>query len=241
MNIKINRTREGLKKYPMHSHSYYEIMLYLSGDGHLRTPEKDYPFSRGTIIIVPPNTKHGSVSEKGFKNISIGGDFSHLFYFKNTVVLKDNSEKEGTLLANIIYNNRFKDSAYLSAVCSAFIQFILHNLNLEDDIGSAVNDLVSNITQNFNDSNINLKQLLINSGYAEDYIRAQFKKITGKTPNAFLTEIRITHACFLIDIYKNTYSFAEIAEKCGYVDYSYFSRKFKSVVGKSPQAYVKNS
>ena len=76
------------------------------------------------------------------------------------------------------------------------------------------------------------------SGYAEDYIRAQFKKFTGKTPTEFLTKIRIYHACYLIDAYKNTLSLAEIAEKCGYTDYVYFSRRFKHIMGISPREYM---
>ena len=34
---------------------------------------------------------------------------------------------------------------------------------------------------------------------------------------------------------------AEIAEKCGYTDYIYFSRKFKQITGKSPRAYMEDN
>ncbi len=75
------------------------------------------------------------------------------------------------------------------------------------------------------------------SGYSEDYVRAMFKKSTGKTPIGLLTEMRINHACLLIDMYKKTLSLSEIAEKCGYTDYIYFSRRFKELVGVSPLKY----
>jgi AraC-like DNA-binding protein len=79
--------------------------------------------------------------------------------------------------------------------------------------------------------------LLQKSGYAEDYIRSHFKKVTGKTPNGFLTDIRIKHATFLIEIYANTLSLQSIAEQCGYLDYVYFSKTFKSILGVSPKEY----
>ena len=39
------------------------------------------------------------------------------------------------------------------------------------------------------------------------------------------------------DIYQDNLSLSEIAEKCGYLDYVYFSKKFKSVMGLSPREY----
>ena len=68
-------------------------------------------------------------------------------------------------------------------------------------------------------------------------IRSCFKVATGKTPNEFLTDVRIKHACFLINIYHNELSLAEISERCGYLDYIYFLKKFKSVTGVSPREY----
>jgi len=44
----------------------------------------------------------------------------------------------------------------------------------------------------------------------------------------------------LIDLYRSTLSLQEIAERCGYTDYVYFSKKFKEVTGVSPRDYKKN-
>jgi len=51
----------------MHKHNNYEIMFYLCGTGNLRTQNKDYSFSPGSIIVVPPGIEHGSTSKDGFK------------------------------------------------------------------------------------------------------------------------------------------------------------------------------
>lgn len=82
-------------------------------------------------------------------------------------------------------------------------------------------------------------EALIKSGYAEDYIRNRFKAKTGKTPTQFLTDIRIKRACFLIEVYKSSYSLTEISEQCGFTDYIYFSKRFKSITGFSPAEYKK--
>ena len=75
MNLQINRTSDGVVQYPIHTHSHYEIMYYLEGEGHMRTEEGDFPFGAGTVIIMQPCVGHGSASKNGFRNISILGEF----------------------------------------------------------------------------------------------------------------------------------------------------------------------
>lgn len=239
MSLQINCTEEGIKTYPIHKHCDYEVMLYLSGNGYLRTSKKKYPFSPGTIIIVPPYVEHGSTSEDGFKNISVCGEFNHLFCFDAPVSFKDNQNQEGKKLAELIYDNRYGKEEYLLSLCTAYIQYLLQNIELENEIGSCIREIIAEISKNAFDYRFNTTETLLKSGYAEDYIRYYFKKITGKTPIGFLTEIRIKHACFLIDIYNQTLSMLQIAELCGFVDYIYFSKRFKSIVGISPSEYRK--
>lgn len=237
MNLLINCTDDGVKTYPLHSHKNYEIMLYLSGNGFLRTSKKQYPFSHGTIIIVPPYIEHGSTSKDGFKNISISGDFHHLLTFTEPVSLCDNKKLEGEMLAKMIFDNRYGNKNYLSSLSTSYIYYLLQNIQTENNIGMCVREIISEISNNAFNFNINTTDILLKSGYAEDYIRSHFKKITGKTPIEFLTEIRIKHACFLIDTSTETSSMAEISEQCGFTDYVYFSKKFKSIVGASPIDY----
>lgn len=237
MELQINCTQDGIKTYPPHKHNNYEIMFYLQGTGHLRTRNCDFGFQPGSIIIVPPGTEHGSVSKNGFKNISIGGDFENLLHFEEIITLFDNSQNEGRQLATMLYNNRHKNNDFISKLCSAYIHFILQYVNVTDSIGKSVNEIMNKIADGFYDCDLNLRHLLQESGYAEDYIRSHFKKITGKTPNEYLANIRIQHAVFLIDIYADTLSLQQTAEQCGYTDYVYFSKKFKSIKGISPREY----
>ena len=239
MNFKINCTQDGVVRYPMHTHNNYEIMLYLEGEGYMHTELGDIPFETGAIIIVPPNIKHGSVSENGFKNISVEGDFDGYFNFDTVKSFSDNDAQEGKMLASMIYENRYGNSIYLSSLCTAYLCFLTGRVEIDSTIRRSVRKIILEISHKAFDSQIDLSLILRGSGYSEDYIRSCFKKITGKTPNEFLTDIRIKHACFLIDIYRNKLSLTEISEQCGYLDYIYFSKKFKSIMGVSPREYQK--
>lgn len=237
MNYNINCTQDGVMKYPMHTHKKYEIMLYLEGEGYMRTERGGVPFRPGTVIIVPPDIPHGSISENGFKNISIEGEFEGYLHFDTVVSFLDNDAGEGAMLARLIYENRYGNIAYLTSLCTSYVCFLTQRLEIEDPFRHSIKKIMMKISEKAFDPEINLALILQRSGYSEDYIRSGFKKITRKTPNEFLTDVRIRHACFLIDIYKQELSLSEIAERCGYLDYIYFSKKFKSIMGVSPKNF----
>lgn len=228
------------KTFSLHKHNLYEIIIYLRGTGLFYTPDQKIPVKSGSIIVVPPGVMHDTTPYDDLQSIRLSGKEMNLFFnFSTLITLTDNKKQEGALLAKMIYDNRYGNSEYFSALCSAYMRFISQNLTMQNHIDSAVGDIVREITDNFHECDINLNTILNKSGYAEDYIRAQFKRIIGKTPTSFLTDIRIKHACFLIDTYQNARPLSEIALRCGYTDYVYFSRKFKSVMGISPQKYKK--
>ena len=237
MSYKINRTQGGVIQYPMHTHKNHEIMLYLDGKGYMRTELGNIPFEVGTIVIVPPNIKHGSTSGNGFRNISIEGDFEAYFRFDTVKSFEDNETQEGKMLAEMIYENRYGNDTYLASLCTAYVCFLMQRFELDSTMQRSVKKITDEISQNAFDPQVDLALILSQSGYSEDYVRSCFKKITGKTPSEFLTDIRIKHACFLIDIYKNKISLSEISERCGYLDYIYFSKRFKLVMGMSPREY----
>ena len=240
MDTKVNKTLNGTKSYPSHSHKRYEIMHYLKGRGIMRTNAGDIPFSEGTVIVIPPRVFHGSVSEDEFVNISIESDFGGVLLFDSPVAINCQSNDEGNSLLSLIWENRHGSNAYLDALCSAYAQYLMTVVGIEGNLQRSISDIVREISDNAFDAETDITRILKQSGYAEDYVRAAFKRVTGKTPTGFLTEMRIKHACHLIDIYGASVSLSEIARACGYTDYVYFSKRFKSLVGASPEQYRKS-
>lgn len=235
MSFLINRIRE---QTPPHQHNNYEIIVCTGGAGTFHSMGMDIFVSPGTMIIVPPGAVHSSNTDSYFERIYISGAFSHIFNITSPAVILDNSENEGTLLANMIFNNRYANQEYVATLASALAYFLLQSRKAEDNMSMIIEDIINKITSGFYDCNLNLCALLRKSGYAEDYVRAQFKKVTGKTPTEFLTKVRIDHARYLIDVYKSTLSLSEIAVKCGYTDYIHFLKRFKHITGMSPRNYL---
>ena len=224
--------------YSLHSHNVPEIIVYCNIDnGLMCTASKAYPCQNGDIAIIPPGVLHGTKSDKLINSICIRGDFLNFPPLDNVIIIKDNASKEALTLANLIYNNRFSNNEYLLSLCNALINFLTMNMNLKTDADKAVSEIISEISDSFSDPYLSTGKILDQSGYARDYIRSHFKKITNKTPTEFLTEVRINHACFLISVYQGSVALSEIALQCGYSDYIYFSRNFKLVMGVSPKEY----
>lgn len=235
----ISITPPGIKDYPLHQHPTWEVMYYLSGTGHLATNGDDIPFEPGSIMIVPPQTVHGSVSQNGFVNISISGDFGHLFHFETITAQKDDPYMHCGDLARLIYENRYASAECVAALCNAYAHFLLKNAEYKKPISIALDKILEAVTLHFYDSAFDITALLQQSGYAEDYIRSEFKKATTMSPIDFLTKVRIDHAIKLIEIYADGIRIAELAELCGFNDPIYFSRRFRQLTGYAPLQYQK--
>lgn len=240
MNVlAVNKTPEQTQSYPLHIHQHWEIMYYTKGEGVLKTDTTPIQFKTGTIIIVPPNVSHGSTSKKEFINISIGGDFDNYFISQKPILLSDNDRFEGKILAELIFKNRYSDNKYLSSLCLAYINFLLLNIEYENDIKRRINEIILNLTDNYTNSTLSTTDILKKSGYAEDYIRNEFKKQTGLTPIKYLTKSRIEHSKRLFQIYGDSVTVSQVAIKSGFSDPVYFSKKFKQFTGVSPEKYRK--
>lgn len=223
--------------FPLHAHDGYEIIYYFNIKGELQTDQGQFPLSSGMISILPPNTMHRSDAKEGFTAIAMRGPFGNLLQFKCPLLVCDNADHDAEALIRMIFRNRFSSKDYLTTLIEAFLHFILQNSNPEDALTRAVRKIANELSEHFYDCNLTPVTLLKESGYAEDYIRAHFKKIIGKSPGSFLNSLRIDHARYLIEVYNGALALSEISERCGFTDYVFFSKKFKEQVGLSPKEY----
>lgn len=229
---------EGELGYPLHTHDHYEIIHYFEGEGLLRSACVDLPLAPGNIILIPPGIPHGTDSRDGFRAMMMVGKFENLFTFAEPTLVRDNEAGDADALARMILRNRLLQGEYLSALEEAYLRFILQNSEFEDAITQAVRRIANEISERFLEDTLSPASLLNGSGYAEDYIRAHFKKVVGKTPTEFLTALRIDHAVYMIGLYGKVLTLSEIALRCGFSDYVYFSKKFKQYTGLAPRKYI---
>ena len=154
------------------------------------------------------------------------------------------SVKYTEILSNIIEVQNKKDFGYeidLKCGMLMLLKQILTDVRLrvtggEQGGGDGLSAITQYILDNFAE-NISFDALSHIFGYSYSNFRKLFKKKSGKSPNEFLTDIRIKKAAELL--YSGKYTIGEISYMVGYDDSAYFSRLFKKKKGVSPREFVR--
>ena len=90
------------------------------------------------------------------------------------------------------------------------------------------------VKQNFN-AQIKLQDVADLSNLSTSAFCRYFKKCTGKTFMDYVKEIRISHACHLLQYKK--YTITEVSFRCGYNNMANFNRQFRQITMRSPKEY----
>ncbi|GIN93025.1 hypothetical protein J6TS1_16700 [Siminovitchia terrae] len=107
---------------------------------------------------------------------------------------------------------------------------INHNKQMLKSVQKAINY----IDQHF-DQQITLEEVSNHVSLSANYFSNMFKKTTGCALVEYISKLRVERAkVMLMDL---SYTVYQIANKVGYNDSRYFSRVFKSLVGKTPSQY----
>jgi AraC-like DNA-binding protein len=141
-----------------------------------------------------------------------------------------------------------KDRHFYQAGCKAFFMEILYHMAIhfksseilkwefvrQQQRSLRLKKLFDHISQHFEDK-LTIPDAASMVGMSEPQFMKVFKKVSGMTLVSYLNHVRLSQAaCFL----KQTdWSIAEVANRVGFADQSYFDKRFKRSFGHSPKAY----
>ncbi len=101
--------------------------------------------------------------------------------------------------------------------------------SLAQEISAFIENNVKSITS--------LDSICKEFNYSKNYIIRVFNKEFGVSPIAYINEIKLKRASYLLE--STSQSITEIAQECGFNDYPYFYKRFYAKTGVSPQVYRK--
>ena len=231
---------------PPHFANTIEILLTKGIEGNILINENRENFQEKSAFYIPPGTIH---SMKYLK----GGDFIVCFQI-NIEKLKEYIDLENILLADgfiiessycCIDFDRLYDNIDTLKTCKSVRKEIVCILNIFDcfrkqneQIDSPVNSKMKAIilyVENNYQNKITLESISSELGYHKNYFSSLFKKTMGVSFQKYLNNVRISHACNILQYNSMT----ETCEKCGFSDESYFIKVFKDTLGITPLQYVK--
>ena len=83
---------------------------------------------------------------------------------------------------------------------------------------------------------ITVEDLAAYTGYSRSHFYRVFLQLTGKSPHAYLLDLRIRTALRMLQ--NGNISVKEVSSACGFPDVSYFCKVFRRFCGTTPSSFL---
>lgn len=249
----------------LHQHEEIQLCFIVEGGGKLIVGDTIGYYQKGDVMIIGSHLPHVFISDYSTKSSrmltlfftkdSFGTEFFELeelkdlqqFFKRSIHGFKAISEEEQMKALFLQLENSSKLNQFLillqlmklTSNCDfQSLSSFIYDKKYSDIEGKRMRH-VFEYTMNHFDGEISLQTISEVANMTKNAFCKYFKKRTNKTYIQFLNELRIEHACQLLQS-KNENSIAEIAEASGFSNISNFNRQFKTNLGMTPLAYRKD-
>ena len=162
----------------------------------------------------------------------------------NQLPTKFPAEQCGELknIINRIYDCYTIDTEFSSLMVKSQLYLLLaylHQTACEDKLpflhyNTSIKEAIRYIHKHL-DRDLSIQTVAQWVGLSPKYFQKVFRESTGKTPNEYIIEEKLTKAKALLR--QTDKAISDIAFECGFTNFSYFSRMFKKRLNKTPQEY----
>ena len=231
----VGKSSHSLLSFPMHKHDRWELICNFSGCGNMTAGNQTFPFSEGTVVLLPPSTQHEKTSELGFEDHYV--QFTGCNFEEKTYILDADPSGHVFNLIRLLCGIWFDgtDRTVCNDLFAGLMGLLLPALTQKQN--RFVQQLRRRITEEFTDPDLHLLTLMTEIPINADHLRRLFKQEVGQTPQEYLTRLRLEHAMTLLR--NENLSVSEAAFRSGFYDPLYFSRVFRKHMGVSPTKWKK--
>ena len=252
-----------------HWHQEMEAVVLTHGSLVFAAGNRKYTLQEGEGFFINSGALHGawSVDTTGcqfhslvFHPRLVGGDENSVFFQNYVRPLMENAQLEGVVLSPRIswqadaiaaIENAWQACAreplgYEFQVRTNLSQLLclLQSANpggapnkMQLRAAERIKNMLRYIHENFN-QDLNTTSIAKSTGVSESECLRCFRNIIGTTPIQYLRQYRVQRSAQLLT---NTQEpVADIAQRCGFQDVSYFTKTFRELRGCTPSEYRKN-
>ena len=245
-----------VSQFNMHTHDYYEIYCFLSGNTKFFVEGHIYPLKSGDILVMKRAEAHSLLfnSQVPYERIVV--------HFTAESIVEDVRNDIVNFLENrpLGQKNRYSSSQfketnwmyYLNRMCqtddqrqkSVYLTVLLSELKdrfaeikAQEVSDGGVMEIVNYINANLT-GNLNLDILCNRFFISKSHINRKFKILIGTTVWEYITTKRLLLAKELI---RGGTPPTEVFLRCGFKDYCTFFRSYKTKFGVSPKSDSKKN
>lgn len=236
-----------------HSHHFTEIFFIKSGSGYMQIENSKIPITPNSLILIGAQVLHTEISDtdtpldyyvlgvEGLRvNTSNENEYSILDVSSNAILVRQCFE-------NILHEIQDKLTGY-AEICQHYLSILVllicrknmvsYEVVLPQNSSRECHKAKQYIDENYADK-ITLDSLSETCNLNKYYLSHKFTELYGKSPMAYLNEVRIAAAK---DLLKTTnHSIEEIALTTGFSSNSYFSQTFQKHCQMSPNKFRQHS
>ncbi len=222
--------------HPSHQHDVWELVLYTSGTGAITVGDHPVPFTTGTIVCLPPFVPHFESSPAGYTNFFL--IFSQFTSPKPgiPVFTDDSSRSFHQLCMQLLKEFNLRQDGW-QVICDGLADLLMRYLDRWTAASAPepeADRLRHLLVEHMHESGFTVGDAMASLSCSSDHARRVFLRVTGSTPTAYLTNLRMQAAKRLLAAGALVH---EAGEQVGLPDPYYFSRVFRRCEGVSPLQY----
>lgn len=218
-------------------HDYWEMLHVMHGTGDmLGDPPVRFALAPGMTVLIPPDYPHLEVSSIPIDIIWVGLGGSRVEQL-TADGFRTATDSEAGPFFEVLWQQSRRGSGLLGPELDGLALTLLGRLLRRGAEGSSpATSRVERAIRLFSEqyaADISMPEVAADLGWSEGHFYRAFRAHTGRTPVAFLRDVRIRQAVNWLG--NSDLSVSRIARLAGFRDPRYFSRVFRTVTGHAPR------
>ena len=249
------RTTTSVEMMSAHFHGFYEIYYLRRGSMRYVISDDIVEVNEGEVVLIPAGVIHNTVYdgtpiERYLINFPADyvteGDLLSVFEGKHLSLSAREIVIFEELFKKLERESRRVDR-YSEILAKRYVEEILiclirHGMRHEPLPSDAYTSIMHSAMKYINDAYataITLDELAGKYSLSRSFFSRKFREVTGFGLSEYITVVRIKNAARLL--YEKKMNVTDAAFAVGYNDSSYFTSKFKKIMGVTPLKYAKNN
>ncbi|MFJ7974311.1 AraC family transcriptional regulator [Peribacillus sp. JNUCC 23] len=216
------------REFDSHQHDFGQFLFPLQGSLDLQTKWQNINLNSDYCFYLPPECNHMYRSTD--RNEFLILDIPNHYLPSKTESMYMKLDKQWSSIRFLLLEEA-KDQENITAALDDLTRYVAQKLRV------STSPSIDFIHKHYKEP-IKVETLANIEHYHPVYYSSWFKQKTGKSPKAYITELRLNDAKQLLK--KTSWSISSISEELGFENSSSFTRWFVKYEGKPPQKYRKS-